>query len=513
MTRRRQLLIASALALVLDGALPAQCGGNGGNARLRCDPQAIGTTVTYTLSGGAGAAFVLAASPGPGPVAIPPIGTVCLDLLAPTLLPIASGALPAQGTFSIPLVVPNDPNLLLVLLFAQAGVADPGHPSGTALSNALRIEFENQDSFDTLPSLSQPRALATGNRTGDGRVLVAGGGSGTVVAPVGTSTTELFDPVLRTFTAGPPMSTNRAFHTGTTLSDGRVLVTGGVASATGTVTAACEIFSPATNAWSPAAPMGTPRAAHNAVLLGNGKVLVAGGTTTFAAATLGPVLNAATDSGEVYDPAANAWTPVGNPMNSRRFGAAAVLLQNGQALIISGISGATSVFGQELPTFTANCSLYTPATNLFTAGTTIGSANSRAFHGATTLADGRVWVTGGVLTGLIPAVTNTTRILAGAAWSAGPNLPQAIALPSQVLLGSGRVHVSGGVNGNLVTQTFGAVADCARYDGTTLVSTNPMPAPQGNHVAVLLENGAVLLAGGADGSGSASAASHLYTGW
>ena len=87
------------------------------------------------------------------------------------------------------------------------------------------------------------------------------------------------------------MRSPRTFHTATLLSNGKVLVTGGM-----TYNAAIwstEVYDPSSGTWSPSGNMSSPRAFHTATLLPNGKVLVAGGVT----------VNAPTWTTAVYNPA------------------------------------------------------------------------------------------------------------------------------------------------------------------------------------------------------------------
>ena len=55
------------------------------------------------------------------------------------------------------------------------------------------------------------------------------------------------------------------------------------------------------NTWSAAGSLATARGYHTATLLPNGKVLVAGGGST--------VIGGSLASAELYDPAANTWSP------------------------------------------------------------------------------------------------------------------------------------------------------------------------------------------------------------
>ncbi len=88
----------------------------------------------------------------------------------------------------------------------------------------------------------------------DGRVLVAGGWSGTTAI----ANADLFDPNARTWVAAAPLLTPRIFHAATRLSDGRVLVTGGWDN-NGDILTSAEIYDPANAAWFPASPLQNAR--------------------------------------------------------------------------------------------------------------------------------------------------------------------------------------------------------------------------------------------------------------
>ncbi len=106
----------------------------------------------------------------------------------------------------------------------------------------------------------------------DGRVLVAGGWSGTTAI----ATADLLDPDARTWAPTAPLLTPRIFHAATRLSDGRVLVMGGWDN-NGDILSSAEIYDPANAAWLPAAPLQNARAGHAALTLPDGRVLVVGG--------------------------------------------------------------------------------------------------------------------------------------------------------------------------------------------------------------------------------------------
>jgi hypothetical protein len=122
------------------------------------------------------------------------------------------------------------------------------------------------------------------------------------------------------------MNYARESHTATLLTNGLVLAAGGVtAGFGGGPLATCELYSPASQLWTNTGSMKMARYGHTAVLLTNGLVLVAGGISN-------PVVWA---SSELYNPGTSTWTPTGN-LNAPRFFASAFLLTNGTGLVVGG---------------------------------------------------------------------------------------------------------------------------------------------------------------------------------
>lgn len=509
------LLTALLAVLILGASSRAQCGGNGANGDLSSDPMTLGSTIAGRVSGGAGQPYLYYLAGNRTPNLIPGVGWACLSLADPTLLLLAQGTLNGNGSATLPFTIPNSPALLPFVAYVQAGVGDPTGPGGIAITPALRVDFENPDSYVTLPALPSPRGLASGTRMGDGRVLVAGGGGGTILGPVQSSTTDLYDPTTRSWSAGPNMSIARVLHTSTRLLDGRVLLTGGMADSLGNVTATCEIFDPWAGAFSPAASMGGIRVGHTATLLNDGRVLVTGGTTTMAAASATDytaILNGSVDTAEVYDPATDTWTPVATPMASPRFLATAVRLNDGRVLVVSGLSAgiASSVFGVvfTIPVWTQTSDIFDPATGTWSSAPPLLGTDARSASSSILLSDGRVWVAGGAVNvNNGPASTTSTLLFDGTAWTQGPVLPTDVALAGLVTLTNGKVLTVGGITGTQAAP--GAAADVLVFDGTSLTPVTGLPAPRGGLNAVRLKDGSVLLAGGNDTT-AAQADSWLY---
>jgi hypothetical protein len=234
----------------------------------------------------------------------------------------------------------------------------------------------------------------------------------------------------------------RADHTATLLSDGRVLVAGGVNYDNGgSLVPIAELYDPATGSWTLTGSLNTGRYDHTATLLTNGKVLVAGGG-------YGPLASA-----ELYDPATGNWTFTGSLNEAREFHTA-TLLPDGKVLVAGGYN----------PHFVAAASaeLYDPATGSWTVTGSLN--NERQFHTATLLADGRVLVVGG----------NWYEVFASAelydpatgSWTLTGSLNTARSVHTATLLTNGEVLVAGGYNNS------GYIASAELYDPGIVAATH-----------------------------------------
>ncbi len=165
-----------------------------------------------------------------------------------------------------------------------------------------------------------------------------------------------------TFTNAAALSVGREYHTATVLTNGRVLVAGGLDNSY-FATASAALFVPASLLWQMASNLITARAYHTATLLANGKVLVTGG-----------VNSSCISSAELYDPTSGTWAFTGSLTNARAYHTAS-LLTNGSVLAVGGDNG--SFIGM------TSAEIYTPpATTISTnfnrlAVTTISGGNVR----------------------------------------------------------------------------------------------------------------------------------------
>jgi hypothetical protein len=141
-------------------------------------------------------------------------------------------------------------------------------------------------SFAPTGRMGTARAFHTATLLTNGKVLVTGGAVGGAVL----ATAEIFDPANGSFAPTANMGSVRCFHTATLLKDGTVLVTGGLGNFFRMpALSAAELFDPASGTFSATADMTAARYSHTATLLTNGKVLVTGGLGSVVA-SFGPTL-------------------------------------------------------------------------------------------------------------------------------------------------------------------------------------------------------------------------------
>ncbi len=268
--------------------------------------------------------------------------------------------------------------------------------------------------WTTTSAMNTPRMNYTATLLPNGKVLVSGGGNGSTVL----SSSELYDPTTGLWTPTGEMLTTRYGHTAALLLNGKVLVVAGSFANPGSqnnLLASAELYDPATGMWTATGTMSAPRALHAQTRLSDGRVLVCGGVTPS-----GSWLSSA----GIYNPATETWTDIA-AMNDAHLSHTASLLSDGRVLIAgagsSGVSAElfnpssgiwTTIGAMNYPrqehTATMLTSgqilvagggysiseLYDPSTSTWVTNSALNTV--RRDHTATRLASGAVLVAGGI---------------------------------------------------------------------------------------------------------------------
>jgi hypothetical protein len=224
-------------------------------------------------------------------------------------------------------------------------------------------------------NLTSAREGQTATLLQDGKILIAGGRDSSGAA---LKTAELFDPIEQGFTPTGNMLEARWGARATLLYNGLVLIAGGCCNRDGEAFRSAELYNPKTKKFQPAGnSMTVGRFNATATVLGSGLVLIAGGSPRNG--DIPGLLSA-----EIFDPSLGAghFYQTGNLQQYRR-GATAVLLGNGQVLMIDGRQGGPF----------SNCELYTEGSGKFTYTGTMNPG--RRFAASALLLDARALAVGG----------------------------------------------------------------------------------------------------------------------
>ncbi len=294
--------------------------------------------------------------------------------------------------------------------------------------------------WNAAASMSAARTQHTATTLPDGKILATGGVNDIFQRE---RSCEIFDPSGNggsgIWNITDSMAKGRDQHTATLLTNGKVLVTGGLSS--DVIIATCELFDMAGNGgkgkWTTVASMNIPRGLHTATLLPDGKILVAGGHDT----SYRPV-----SSCEIFDPSANSglgsWT-LTDSMSFARRSHNAVLLANGKVLVIGGGSWMSEIFD---PSGGGSWSR---------SGT---MKDGRLFPAAALLSNGKVLVTGGGSNSCEIFDPNASGGIGD--WAVAPSMINSRSSHTSTLLLNGKLLVAGGDTGE------GSMNECELFDTT-----------------------------------------------
>jgi WD40 repeat protein len=346
----------------------------------------------------------------------------------PTLEPLTLSALQMEKwSLGARMAIPHVAHQSVPVIGGRVLIISGGVGDDPALYSQ-KVELYNPASGASLLTggLSTSRGSFSATLLKDGRVLVVGGYN-----PIDQyiASAEIYDPVSGAWSLIQPLYNHGVGHTATLLDDGRVLVTGGCAGdGIPGRTNLTELFDPATNSWKDAGVLSQPRCRHSAVLLVDGRVLVTGGENGE-----GPL-----SSSELFNPITGIWSQAGG-LNVARFAAEAVRLMDGRVILTGGLKdnsytlNSVEIYNDQLGKWEQAASLsqaryghtliLLPGGQVLAVGgqevsgsgpgrlldsvevydpqakawTSIASINQpRAFHTATLLSDGRIFIAGGI---------------------------------------------------------------------------------------------------------------------
>ncbi len=308
-----------------------------------------------------------------------------------------------------PTIGVNVPTTVTVQVADNGGTGTPGIASGTSLTNArshhasallpsgdvLVIGGQNTSTGAAMAgseiyhlgawsaglSLNVARSGHTATFLQDGTVVIIGGSTAANGATSGVEPSiEVYDLVKGTVSQITPTYSGstaaRTNHTATLLSNGTILITGGMLLNGNTAVNTTEIYTPSTHTFSDGpASLLQARANHTATLLPNGKVLIAGG---------GPTGN---QGAEIYDPVGATSTYSASMMAHERNAHTATLQPNGLVVLAGGYD--------QTNTLQNNFEYYDYQNDVFTAGGSLSPLGAVQGHTARLMGDGTVLLVGG----------------------------------------------------------------------------------------------------------------------
>jgi hypothetical protein len=220
------------------------------------------------------------------------------------------------------LIAPRESGAMVRLLSGEVLLAGGADHSSVGIKMTEIYDWKT-NAWLPAGSLAQSPSYATMTLLSSGKALLAGGHweTGSDKGPL--AATQLFNPVSKTWTAGPSMKVPRTFHCAVRLPNGKVFVAGG--SGGQNTLASAEIYDPVANAWTLVASMSVARASLEATLLPSGNVLVTNGEVEAAGLVATKVV-------EIYNPASNTWS-MAAPTSRAHLVHQTLLLPDGRVLL------------------------------------------------------------------------------------------------------------------------------------------------------------------------------------
>jgi N-acetylneuraminic acid mutarotase len=203
-----------------------------------------------------------------------------------------------------------------------------GRANGTTTSTA-ELYDPGTGQWSSVSSLSEARIWHTATLLPGGKVFVAGGNGDGSALRLGSAAVYESSLANTWSSANGTMTEARDWHTATLLTTGKVLVAGGYGA--GGFLQGAELYDPGSGdpsqgTWSTTGALTTARREHAATLLTDGTVLVTGGLGTG---------NLYLQSAELYDPGAGTWSSV-NALFAPLKRHTSTVLNDGRVLVTGG---------------------------------------------------------------------------------------------------------------------------------------------------------------------------------
>jgi MYXO-CTERM domain-containing protein len=341
----------------------------------------------------------------------------------------------------------------------------------------------------TTGAMTEARSGHTATLLVSGKVLIAGGESTAGALTTHSKTAELFDPATGTFAATGAMTAGRSFHAAALLSTNNVVVAGGVGATA--ALGATEIYDVTTSKFRAVGNLIVARAKPALVALGANQALIAGGQDA-----TGAVL----DSAELFNATAETWSTT-DRMGAKRVGHYLAAPSGAAATVVAGIT--SSLLGD------------LAACERFAAGTwtaSAGLAEPRHDFAGASFSDGKILVAGGFQAS-VGKVLATAELFdpSQAKWVTAGTLAHARTAHTLTALPSGAAVAAGGVVRDTTGKITSYLKSAELFDpgSNTWTALTDMAGVRAFHSATLLNDGRVLVAGGAGATGAAIATAEI----
>jgi hypothetical protein len=286
---------------------------------------------------------------------------------------------PTTGTFSTTGRLNTDREFHTATLLPNGEVLIVGGFGTSPLSSA-ELYNPATGTFSYTGNLNSARDEQTATLLPNGEVLIAGGTNGSLPGAAGAlASAEVYNPATGAFSFTGSLETGRYDNTATLLSDGQVLIAGGLSNPS-TILSSAELYNPITGGFAYTGKLITAVNGNTATKLNDGTVLIAGGP------------GGSDREAQVYSPVSGTFSSTGS-LNVGRVLQTATLLTTGAVLIAGGQQGRGAVGEGELyetgavlgyvnPKFIVVGVTYAPpgpSTSTFvnySTSTTIGTTNS-----------------------------------------------------------------------------------------------------------------------------------------